>query len=162
MSPRINARVVSLLQPVRGLAGPSLQRACIIFTRLSLLPESLEVDLRPDFFCCCCFLITLIEDSSNTNGSDAVRLHQRGALIERTVWKKKTNPFGLHRYLNARSVEESWCQPVLCYLHTGLGPCCVNFLFMVVFILLLTHSPYFDASPDVLQLCSRGCSCIHT
>lgn len=49
MSPRINARVVSSPQPVRGLGGPGLQRARIIFTQSSLLPESLEVDLRPDF-----------------------------------------------------------------------------------------------------------------
>lgn len=77
MSPRINARVVSPPQLVRGLAGPGLQRACIIFTRSSLLPESLEVDQRPDFFVVV-FLITLIEDSSHANGSEAARLHQRG------------------------------------------------------------------------------------
>lgn len=90
MSPRINARVVSPPQLVRGLVGPGLQRTCIIFTRSSLLPESLEVDQRPDFFVVV-FLITLIEDSSHANGSDAARLRQWGSggvvFFERKVWK---------------------------------------------------------------------------
>lgn len=52
MSPRINARVVSPPQPVGGLAGLGSPGAHIIFTPLGLLPESLEVDPRPDFFVC--------------------------------------------------------------------------------------------------------------
>lgn len=70
MSPRINARVVSPPQSVGGLAGLGLPGAHIILTPSGLLPESLEVETRPDF---CLF-------RSHANGSGGVYLCLQGAL----------------------------------------------------------------------------------
>lgn len=132
VSPRINARVVSLPQLVRELAGPGLQSARIKFTPSSLLPESLEVDLRPGFFVAVVFSSRWLR-IVHTLMALTLPGSASGGRVERTVWKveqkNKTllSPCG---YVNTRSVEGCWCQPVLWICSQGrLGPCSSSWLF---------------------------------
>lgn len=95
--------------------------------------------------------------SSSASGGRALR-GRSGRFNERkkiSCFSPEKNTFGPRRYLNARSAEGCWGQPVPCICRQErLGPWWVNFLFVVVFILQSTHSL-------CLTLLRKFSSCAH-